>query len=84
MSASYYRQPTVSVLPLRSRLAGSIDIDDIADKVMEAGHAVTAAGDTIRIWTRPVPAAMEEIKAAIAALTAHYLALSAIERELEQ
>ena len=67
---------------LRPRLVGSLDIDDLAAKVMEAGHAVTAAGDTIRIWTRPVPAAMEDIKAAIAGLTEQYHALEAYEREL--
>lgn len=67
---------------LRPRLAGSLDIDDLAAKVMEAGHIVTAAGDTIRIWTRPVPTAMGDIRAAIAALTAHYRALEAYEQEL--
>lgn len=71
-----------TVHTLRPRLTGSLDIDDLAEKVMLAGHAVTAAGDTIRIWTRPVPAAMDELRRTIAALTAHYRALEAYEQEL--
>ena len=65
----------------RHQAIASIQLDTMCEEIMCAGFAITAAGQTIDIWGRPIPTAVDELRDSIGKLSTHLRTLELMQKE---